>query len=143
MSTLKSKSTHVTPSVGSTSTALTQDKIDALARKLTGEKDTKANTLPYADPQQTERIDRANELRKLIDQAEKEYKSLKEEIMADVIAYDVPGYRTDTASFIVNTRTRTTLDKDLLLVHLPADIIASCYVEGAPYYESRVADIKS
>lgn len=113
-----------------------------MTRRLTGEKESKTSTLPYADPIWADRIDAANAMRGEISKLEKELKQAKDEFIAEVVGLDVPGLRTPSVGIIVNVKSRNSLSVEKLLEKLPADQLAECYVEGAQYYEVRFQEIK-
>lgn len=117
-------------------------RIAKITKRLTGEKETKSSTLPFATGSQAAKINRANELRMSIARMEADLKQVKDDLMADIVADDLPGLRTDSACIIVNVRSRNSLNKELLLTKLTAQEVAECYVDGPEYYEARIQEVK-
>lgn len=117
-------------------------RIDKITRRLMGDKETKSSTLPYAEEAVGNLIDAANQLWMEIAEKEKELKTLKDHLIAEVVGLEVPGLRSESACIIVNVRSRTTLNKDKLLTKIPAAELAACYEDGAEYYEARIAEVK-
>lgn len=117
-------------------------RVQKITKRLLGEKETKSSSLPFADAGQGDRITQADEIRAAITDLEKELKVLKDGLIADIVGLELPGLRTATTGFMVNVRSRQSLNKDKLLTKISASELAECYEDGPEYYEGRFQEIK-
>jgi hypothetical protein len=121
-----------------------------MMKTLLGQQEGKAyqmpavSTIPDTETMQraVEMLQRAVELKREIEQREKEYKRLKDEIVAIAVTNEIPGYRYGKDAVMIGMQSRSSLSKEKLLENgVDPLAIAESMVEGEEYYTVRFGEI--
>lgn len=89
-------------------------------------------------------LKRAEQVQVSISALEAELKSSKEELSAIALGADLPGFRHGDLYVMVNTQTRTSLDKmKLVELGVSIDTIGAAMKESEPFYTVKVGRMKS
>lgn len=89
-----------------------------------------------------EAIEEHLQLSAVVKQANDRLGEIRNQLVGIAVGNEVKGFVTDTAKVTVRVDSRSTLNKDKVLEHIPASVLEACYVKGVEYYVAKVELIK-